>query len=173
MSKNERIIKRRVYSLLLESNKFSFLSIQYAFTLEEAIYLAKEEFKKESPQNKFLLNIETIKLSLYSSKTIEDLNSIVELQEAKYNSSVLDSKEVKSLSDDIDKMFDTLDKELTINEDKIGDQIATTKNALEGVKVEKNVLIKKIIDENNKELFEKNKAIFSANERKYIMKRLK
>ncbi len=182
MSKNEKIIKRKIYSLLLESNKFSFLSVQYAFTLEEAIFLAKVEFEKDNPHKSLLIKSEAIRLSLYSSKTIEDLNSTVSDENIEHNSSPLIKKETKLIPQELQEMFDSLeveelDKELDkirkvkeIPEDKLPTEECPTPL---DPKSEKNVLIKRIIDEKNEDLFKRHKASLSANERKYIIKRLK
>lgn len=140
----------KVYSLLIEGQSYTFLSIQLAKSLEEAFVLARSEFtaKNIKTQNQELMV--GAKISLFEIKEISELFLGTDFSNQKVNS--LDQEKQK-----IEKNVSNL-----VQPKKKQDDLS-----------EKNKLIKFIIDGNSKEIFEKNKNLFTQNEIEYIQDKIK
>lgn len=77
---NENLAKEispKIYALLIEGKGSMFLSVQYAYTLEDAFSMAQNEFLQQAPANSLVMQGATIKLF-----AIKALNQMV-LQEQK------------------------------------------------------------------------------------------
>jgi len=154
MRKNKKLIEQAVYSLLLEYPESSFLSIQYAYSLEEAMYQAKEEYCEL--QKKILGNSfrETYapKLSLFASKSLDGLVNDSEMR---------------------DKMFEHYNKmqkaKKVIKKDDIKKRIKSDKVGLKN----NNDLMKEIIEKKDLELLKKNIKVLSDSETLYIKSKIK
>jgi len=169
----EKLIKRKIYALLLESNKFTYLSIQYAFTLEEAAALAKKEFEKENPQRRSPFDADVVKIGLYTTKNVDELNTTQELKNT--NSAMVGTRErsIKAMPD-IEDLFDMFeDSDVEVISGPIPKELLRDVPTPLTPEEERNLLIKKIIDNKDLELFELNKDKLSLNEKKYIIKHLK
>ena len=171
MSNNEKTITRKIYSLLVEEGQTFFLSIQYAFSLEEAYYFAKVEYEKQnrrSPQGG--------KIILFSIKTIDELNDSVQMESQSTNSSSIKKSTLrgnKSMDPasipnpeelaKLDEFFKGIDEAAKEDTQKVE---TTPEEA-------KNNLMKEIIKNKDITMFNKNKMLFSKAERDYIRAFLK
>jgi len=147
----------QVYGMLLEVKETIFLSIQYASSLEEAFLLAKFEFEK--------MNIGKsgagAKISLFTLKTIKELYE---------DQSTLDSRIIEQKAKEIEaslKWVKAIEKFPGLSEEK-----PTEEPIVAPKEDSKNVLMNKIVETKDKEMFEKNKARFTKHERRYLMERL-
>jgi len=153
------INKNKVYALLIEAPEAIFLSSQYASSLEEALVMAKIEYGNIN----HLGNIEPLansKISLFAIKTITKLME--------------DNKEFKKKVSLINNIEKNTSKETSI---AVIEPIQTPTPVLKELskevkKLDKNLLMKEIIEKKDIVAFKENKKIFSKNEQKYIEERL-
>lgn len=142
-----KLIEAKVYAILMETSKISYLSAQMAHSLEEAASKATKEFYKI---NKQLINEESspeIKIGMYTIRTIE------ELETGKLKLAVKeDSKEFDSLLNEFKEVLDEPKKEPRVE------------TAVE----KKNRLMKTIIDTRDKFMLEANKENLTKEEYKYL-----
>jgi hypothetical protein len=166
-----RLVPLKVFAMLIESNKNIFISVQFAYSLEDAFFLAKVEFEKQNNPlgNKPL--IEGAKISLFSVKGIDQMVSESEQRiDVGVNStlSVQENKKKETppgIIEDMDEVLGMVDDLLKSSEVEI--------SKITMPKLDKNSLMKEIIDKKDIGLFNKNKHLFSIGERKYIKERLK
>jgi hypothetical protein len=159
MKKNVKIVEPRIYALLLEAPEIVTLTLQTAYSLEEAFMLAKEEFEENNPH----LIIGTMsplsgsKINLFTSKSLK------EILLSKKN------KKVKIKSVNITDLFSPLQNlshrhmGYTIPEEKVAEK---TKGLKE--KENKNFLMKEIIKTKDKKKLNRNKNKFNKEEIKYL-----
>jgi hypothetical protein len=125
-----KLMKPKVYALVLEGGSYSFLSLQSAYSLEEAFGFAKEEWKSQNPDK---TNIE-MRIRLFTHAELEKLFG-------------------KFITTEIKESGDTDPKADSSPENKA-------------------VLMKKIVDTQDKELLRASKNILSEAEFKYLSSRL-
>jgi len=75
----ERKLEKKVITLLLESSKTFFLSVQYAYSLEDAFVMAKMEFEKMNPRSRGGNSLDGAKIGLFSVKTMDEFVAETEL----------------------------------------------------------------------------------------------
>ena len=154
MTKNKKIIEQVVYSLLLEYPESSFLSIQYAYSLEEAIYKAKEEYyrvQKNILGNSFRETYAP-KLSLFTSRSLKEI--------------VGDSETTDKIFEHYKKLQERKKEKAKVNKNSQikSDKVRSKNN---------NALMKEIIDKRDSKLLQENIKKLSKNEVLYIKSRLK
>lgn len=148
--RNVRTIEPKVFALLIESRETTFLSVQYAYSLEEAYAMAKIEF--ESQENLPLPPGVTqgSKISLFAIKPLKVLIADADLLKKKM-------EVIKGMN----KLAETLMENVTgVNKAENPETIA------------KNDLMNKIIKGKDRALYEEKKATFSECEREYLEKHL-
>lgn len=175
-NKEQRVIEPKVFGLLLENQATVFLSVQYAYSLEEAFLLAKLEFEKQNPMRRGVVNpLMGAKIGLFSIKTVQEL----------LNSPSLNDLVDPKIMDEIGKIQEAANKtrDLPVPEDLspditkpiseiFGGQAKKNKDKTSEIS-EKNSIMQKIVESKDKELFEKNKKLFSKAERSYLKERIK
>lgn len=151
MLNNFKILKKeltntRLYCLVVEGREYTSLSVQIARSLEEAFFLAKREFVNKNPH---------LEEKLIGAKI--GLFEVKELPELFFGSSL---GNLTSPSIGIKK----------IEKNKISPyqpvEIKKDEN------LEKNKFIKFLIDNQNTEILEKNKNLFTDNEIKYVQEKI-
>ena len=171
---NTKVIPKRVYGLLLESNKTFFLSVQAAFSLEEAFYYAKLEFERMHPSKQGGNSLDGAKISLFSSKTFEELDKTKDLVEQRsVSASIIEERDTfkKAIGEEIGDLFDMFGR---VPEAPRKGLNKPPKEALFPTPEEsKNNLMNLIIKFKDTALFEQNKGTFTEAEIKYIQERLK
>ena len=76
----KKLIEPKVYGLILESPETVFLSVQCAYSLEEAFMLAKLEFEKQNSIGQGYMNpLIGAKIGLFTVKTFGELNAVSSL----------------------------------------------------------------------------------------------
>ena len=145
-----KIVEPKIYGLLLESPETVFLSVQCAYSLEDAIVLAKLEFEKQnSVKLGGILNpLIGAKVGLYAIKTV---------------------KELLEKNDPVEKVKDLEVTPSVAPNEKTGAE----KIKLLLTEKEKNLLMKEIVVKKDMELFKKNHKMFSNTEIKYLKAQLK
>jgi len=152
MINGKKVIEPVVYSLLLEYPESNFLSIQYAYTLEEALYLAREEYdqlQRKISGNLPMENNYIPKLTLFVGKSVGELTKNEETTDElfKHYNKMQEKKESQK-------------KEKQIKLDKV-------------VSENNSNLMKEIIDKKDLVLFKKNMKVLSSAERLYVRDQLK
>ena len=172
LNNESKTVFKKIYAIILETvfQKMPgsvHLSIQSAYSLEEAFALAKIEFFKLFPVNEKMPDelIPSFRISLFTTKTFREINNSKDLKTQFLNSSMIDTKDnTKEEKEMIEDMLNSFNED----EPKMDKKRVVPKKP-EG----KNDLIKEIIKNNDKDKFEKNKTKFSESERKYIKALLK
>lgn len=158
----KKIKNSKVYGLVIEAMDTIFLSIQYAYSLEEAFALAKFEFEEQVLTKKLASPNPLVgaKIGLFCIKSIKQLTSEPgweykkKLVEKKYSEEIEKVSEAfKGINSEI-KLIKTAPK-IKLSEDP------------------KNKLMKQIIQNKDFEKFEKNRLLLTEYERNYIKDRLK
>jgi hypothetical protein len=148
LKQDEELLK--VYALLVEAREVSFLSVQYAASLEEALVLAKREFEKSNPIRSGINNpLIGSKIGLF---TIKDVDELV-MERESYFEDLKTSKQAKEKGDWYEK------------------EVSSVKKA-EKVELTKSELMREIINKKDFALFELKKKTFTVAERKYIQTHL-
>ena len=155
---------KKIYSLILEAKETIFLSIQLAYSLDEAYVQAKLEFIRTNPPSLDNSQINGSKIWLFSSKTVEELNK--ETEEA----SILHTEITKKL--DILKKMDISNplspQQITKNPEIKQPTIEVPKN----LNHEKNILMKAIIKNKDILSLKKNEKNFTDNELLYMLNKI-
>jgi hypothetical protein len=150
----------KVYALFLETKGMTFLSVQLAVSLEEAFSLAKMEFVRTSNamgEPKRGRGIAGAKIGLFTIKAIDDLMEETEEFRQAYGEAkdiIRGRKNDKIVSEAMKRISTPMAK------------------AVEPT-VDKNKLMKEIIETKDKGLYELNRSKFSKQEQAYIRAQLK
>ena len=142
-----RKVKPQVYGLLLEFPNTSFLSVQCAYSLEEATMLAKIEFQKTETPSPNPQPVGVARINLFAIKTFEELNM--------------------ELPDKL-PFFNPI-----VPEKPVSKQKRSEKAELKGINSIKNILMKTIIERKGKITFKKYKETFTQAEQQFIKKHIK
>jgi hypothetical protein len=181
MLNNSKEVKAKVYGILIESNKNFFISVQYAYCLEDAFNLAKIEFIE---QNEGIGNpiypLVGAKIGLFTIRELDSLEKDIAKIKNISSSSIYNIPEEKndsSADEIIDKMLNILTEEvpkemLPLKRIELTKPERKTKVSKTPKEI-KNELMKEIIAKNNIELFLANESMFSAAEKKYIKEQLR
>lgn len=158
--KNKKTVSKKVYGLLLEMQNTIFLSVQYAYSLEEATTRAKREYitqvkKGQQPPG----SLYGARISLFVFKELEDL-----VFEEPEPIEVADTTSSFPLDEGIN-----LTPSIPMPVIKAPEEL----KVLPTEDVDKNVLMTEIIKNKDVEKFEKNKKLFTTSERKYLREQLK
>ena len=158
-NKEPQLMEPKVFALLVEFNDVNFISVQSAFSLEEAFFLAELEFENIQKQIMGAGGVkpenDMAKISLFSSKTIKELNDTLEVfskpkeEDFRNTIKVIKKEEEKTLKKKKEKEKENKKKK------------------------DKNKIMKEIIDSKNKEKLEKNKHLLNKREIKFIEYNLK
>ena len=152
----EKKIEPKFFALIVEYVETTFLSIQYAYTLEEAFTMAKIEFSKISRSARLPKPIPIdAKIGLFTSKTLEELSdnrpTIDEIiKEASYPSP------------------ETIEKLRKIEENPKHNMAVNLPQMSE-----KNTLMQAIISSNDPKMLEDNAEQFTKFELKFLKAQLK
>jgi len=139
-----REVKPQIYGLLLDFPHTSFLSVQCAYSLEEAIVFAKLEFQKTEELANNSQPIGMAHVNLFAIKTFEELD--IGGSQRLQNFQPMVAKKIKP----------NKGADIPLN------QIQTMKN----------VLMKTIIDTRDVPMFKKYKSTFTLAEQKFIKKHI-
>lgn len=169
-----KLIEKKVITLLLESNKSFFLSVQYAFSLEEAFIMAKMEFEKLNIVNRGANSLEGAKIGLFAIKSIKDLTE----EDGEF---VNIDNSIQRVAEEVSRIGESNEGDLFDILSNVKDGIFISKNKefqpkfppkKETKKIdpnqEKNILMKEIIKNKDRELLEKNKDLFTQGEIQYL-----
>lgn len=185
---HEKTVVPKIYGILIESNKNFFLSVQYAYCLEEAFYLAKLEFIDQNAKlGKFASTLEGAKIGLFTTREIGSLAEDLTKIKTKDVTSIYPINDEKSKGSDniadevIDEIFDMLAETAPPGLQPLKKQPVPKVNKPELAEIKpqktsidiKNELMKSIIDNNDTALFRQNINKFTAAEKRYIQERLK
>ena len=178
---DERSVPPKVYALLIESQKNFFLSVQYAYSLEDAFYLARLEFAEQNPPTKNGMpnTLDGAKIGLFTIKTVSKLTDDIEkIPSAKGNSTYLIKDEglepatPEEIMDAVDKLFPIIPVTPALPKiPKVKEEVIPKLSTDPGVI--KNNLMGEIISKGDIGLYNKNKHLFTTAERKYIKEHLK
>jgi len=158
---NQILVQRKIYGIMLEARDVAFLSIQTAFSLEEAYIAAKFEFEKQNPNKKGIHNpLNGSKIGLFTVKPLSELMGPNDMEVINHIAEEEAMKKIETpKEEEIIKAFEeTADKKVEV------------KPTLEE---EKNILMKQIIDNKDVKMFNKVKRFFSKTERAFIRDYLK
>ena len=160
----KRTMEPKVYGLLIEFEGTIFLSIQYAYSLEDAYIMAKLEFNKQNPDKLLTGNsLLGAKIGLFAIKELKVLTANPKLVPIKAEDKIKD----------LAKIFDSFAETI-----KPVDQLAIpSPEKPEEVKVAptsiKNDLMKAIIKNKDRVMFEESKKLLTKAEQQYIEERIK
>ena len=153
----------QIYSLFVETKGVTFLSVQYATSLEEAFAQAKLEFVKtieKTGAGKRATSLAGAKIGLFTIKTVADM-----MKEAD------DFNEAK---DAMERQSEQLEKDVILIEESLKKIIHTRNEPDREEKVHnKNRLMKEIIETKDKGLYILNRSQFTKQEQAYIRAQLK
>lgn len=154
------VVEPKIYGMLLEFPETNFLSVQIAYSLEEAFIKAKDEMEilertmfKKGPLNQTFGHA---KISLFSCKTIE------ELEKGSFNY----IQENYIPEEQIKKTIDTI-QSFKERKSKVVPKKRKSKSE------EKNKLMKQIIDNKDEILLKENSSLFTKAEIDYIKEHIK
>lgn len=147
MLNNFKVLKKeltntKLYCLVVEGREYTSLSVQLATSLEEAFFLAKRDFVSKNPH---------LEEKLIGAKI--GLFEVKELPELFFGSNLGNLTSPSIGIKKIEKQYQPIE----IKKDE---------------KSEKNKFIKFLIDNQNTEILEKNKNLFTKNEIKYVQERI-
>jgi len=195
-SDEKKLIDKKVYGLLIEiNNKNLFISVQTAFSLEEAFQLAGKEFQTLNPPRRTGEDLfKGSKIVLFTIKTFEDLafSNSIPILNIKTEPKNASKEDIQALGKEIDEtlklmgmMFDgprSIKKPIISTGVRIKEQekklpfpMPRLEKPVEKVltkEEEKNNLMRMIIATKDKKLFEQNKKSLSRAEKAYITKHL-
>lgn len=160
VQKQNKVAEPKVYALMLEYPDSNYLSVQCAYSLEEAFVLSKIEFEEIQRNvlagtNK-VLTLVSPKLGLFSSKTLNEINNAPELIDILKQSGEL--REIKPITPLIEKVVEPVKDKIEIKKDPI--------------KI-KNTLMKKIIKSKDLNLLKENKDNLTKSEVLFIKDEIK
>lgn len=169
---NIKSVPKRIYGLVLETRGTAFLSVQSAFSLEEAIFYAKLEYEKTNPSKKGGTLLEA-RVSLFATKTIEEMEQFKDtIGDESVSSPILEDRpSIDKTSDAIGDLFDAFDK-MTPKHLKAIPTIDEVPEPITPVEI-KNRLMASIIKNKDMKLLNENKSEFTESELKYLKKRMK
>ncbi len=160
----KKTIVKKIYALMIEFSNTSFLSVHYTYSLEDAFKMAKIEFWKQNP--KLLTSVLTdsmlgARIGLFSIKTVAELTKTQEIL----------PQIPENNHEKISQVFDSFLKEIKPGEIK---QNSVVETGLKKVIIDKkNEVMKEIIKNKDRMMFESVKTSFTEAERKYIEEHLK
>ena len=160
----KKTIVKKIYALMIEFANTSFLSVHYTYSLEDAFKMAKIEFWKQNP--KLLTSVFTdsmlgARIGLFSIKTVAELTKTQEIL----------PQIPENNHEKISQVFDSFPKEIKPGEIK---QNSVVETGLKKVIIDKkNEVMKEIIKNKDRMMFESVKTSFTEAERKYIEEHLK
>ncbi len=170
-NKEEKSVVPKVYALLVESQKNFFLSVQYAYSLEDAFYLARLEFAAQNPPKNGIPNtLDGAKIGLFSIKTVSQLTKDIDKLTPGGNNSTYPLKDPLDEPATMEDIMDIMDSMLP-NPPKINKVVIPIPPVTQ--KEDKNSLMKEIIEKKDIGLFNKVKHTFTPAERKFIKEHLK
>lgn len=175
MKNNQKIRELKVYGILLDYSDANFVSVQCAYSLEEAFVLAKLDYEE---QRKFMGGLpvnENARISLFAIRTLAELKEPSDPQKMMDTVKIL-KKLPSKLAEGLPSAIGS-SKKFTVD-DFIGAPIEKTQGVPTPKRATKeptfkNALMKEILDNKNKKLYEKNKEVFTDAEKGYILERLK
>lgn len=170
MELKETTKQYKIYGLIIEVRDTVFLSVQYASCLEEAFAQAKLEFQKVNPLLRSKVSINGAKIGLFTIKSVQELSE--ENFNFNINREAYDKIEQEEMKKSSNNSVKSPSIEKFLKPKEVMEKIAQLANGQNQDIENKNKLMKLIISQKNKELFEKNKSIFTANETQYLLEHL-
>jgi hypothetical protein len=157
MEQNNPINAFRIYGLVLEAKDQVFLSVQLAASLEDAFALAKLEYETLNPTKRGLDNpLLGAKIWLFTIKTAKDLLE-GNIPIPKMPITLKEQNNTKN----------------TIEEQEIQKEMIKTIKESNGIKFNKNYLMKTIIENSDLRSLQNNKDLLTKNDIKYIEDQIK
>jgi len=160
----KKTIVKKIYALMIEFSNTSFLSVHYTYSLEDAFKMAKIEFWKQNPKpltSVFTDSMLGARIGLFSIKTVAELTKTQEIL----------PQIPENNHEKISQVFDSFLKEIKPGEIK---QNSVVETGLKKVIIDKkNEVMKEIIKNKDRMMFESVKTSFTEAERKYIEEHLK
>src|ERR1035437_3459568 len=155
----KKTIVKKIYALMIEFANTSFLSVHYTYSLEDAFKMAKIEFWKQNP--KYLTSFLTdsmlgARIGLFSIKTVGELEKTQEIL----------PKLPENNHEKISQVFDSFAKEAKKDD-------AKNVPVMETESEKRSRLMREIIENKDRSMFESIKGLFTVAERKYIEEHLK
>ena len=172
-----KLVEKKVFGMLIESSKTLYLSVQAAYSLEEAFFLAKLEFERIGPKKRGFNDIVDAKISLFSVKSFTELENTPDTQAMTPEDSQI--IKVNTMEDEMAEMERLM---RSFGGESNGIRKPLNKNSLVKPieqKVEptpednKNALMHLIIKSKDSSLLEEHRNAFTESEIKYIEERLK
>lgn len=156
-------VEPQIYSILLEGKGVMFMSMQFAYSLEDAFSMAQNEFLKQNPINATIMQGATIKL--FAIKTIDQLFFEANISKGLVPSLPKFEKELDNLKKEFNQITTPMLEEIT--------PVQEVKEVVKEVVLTKNELMKKIIDDKDQKLLKISKNIFTKNEMLFLKQKIK
>jgi len=172
----------KIYALLIKNRSSTFLSVQYATSLEDAYVLAKIEFAEQNPEEAMKGIMEGATIVLFTHKVMADM-----VRENEKGTRIMEN--LNSPIGDIPEIFKEMIEQQSVSAIKLtGAEADELKKKLESFGIGKelfkkeetivekettNDLMLKIIKNKDISLLEKNKKKFTKAEIKYISDKIR
>lgn len=178
VNNSKKAIEKKIYGLLIEFSETIFLSVQFAYSLEEAFALAKAEFERHNPSKRFGINYQLLgaKIGLFAIKSMNELVSAPKLNKPEISKIERAFDKLGGLPAPDDAMGKSIIEMLSLpvpHQENTIQKVEPVKNVKKSRMEEKNRLMKLIIENKDKNLFEVSKSVFTKSERSYIEERIK
>ncbi len=156
-------IEPQIYTLLLEGRGAMFLSVHMAYSLEDAFSMAQNEFLKQNPVNPAIMQGATIKL--FAIKTMNQLVLDPNIKPMMETSPVVPVVQITQIPIKKDPMPPPPSLSPSL--------LPTTKRITKKPILNKNELMKQIIESKSEELLKSNQSLFTKAEIKYLKEKIK
>jgi|2_EtaG_2_1085320.scaffolds.fasta_scaffold00049_31 hypothetical protein len=183
--KTSVVVQPQVFGLLIEFPENSFISVQCAYSLEEAFALAKMEYEEQNASFGKRETFAGAKINLFAIKTLDEIQNAPSLREVIEKS----EERIKGQMSEALNIFKRIDENTLKNTSGISptqpDFVAPLRiplndapapkkaKPLKLTKIQKNKLMKQIVKDKDKDSFEKNKSFFTLAEQSYLLEKLK
>jgi hypothetical protein len=174
--KTSMSVDPQIFGLLIEFPNNSFISVQCAYSLEEAFALAKLEYKEQNYRFGKRETFVGAKINLFTIKTLDALLHAPSLREVIEKT----EEQTRKQMNDVLNIFKKIDENSLKNLPGFSNAPLTQKQeevekpkTVTLTKVEKNKLMKQIVKDKDKGIFKKNKDFFTIAEQSYLLDRLK
>ena len=165
----KKTMEPKVYGLLIEFGETIFLSIQYAYSLEDAYLMAKLEFNKQNPHKLLVGNsLLGAKIGLFAIKTLKELTTTPKLAQIKEEDK---AKEIAKIFGSFEEIVKKENSVIIPNPEKTNEEMQ--ESIVEKNKIIKNKIMSEIIKNKDKELFGRMRNMLTKAEQQYIEEHIK